>query len=749
MTIQLNIRAKLRLALVAGVSAMTVAIVASRPAIAQDTAEQSIYLLRYAKEVSQAGEVMSQSKDVMMARRRVHDRSLLIFDTQNGIAITERSGGIGIQDLQSKTGPEASYAFDYVNNVASGSDAAASNFNTIVHPLLKSSPPLGRDASWSVNTDLQSLGLKIDLAAVSLNMARRYFDNQGTPIALIEFDVPAFTYALPNGDTVVQWAHGFAVTDPGFGQIHALATQHRVSAIASDGTIRPVSVSTSLHGIDRTGEWRMQFGDAPEVQAAMARVLATRGEKSFPIAAAPRKGAGPVSVADVAARLDFVAFGLMENSPNGIGLALDALEKDDDLPDLSGLSGVLAGFDLAHPYSNEESERITQSLKKSQEMMDQMKQTGGSMELISKLVKIMKPLQSWEGEDEHTGNLTTAQLDALVAQMAADGRSAAQQKDAEIAAALTVAKLLQQSGVENGIGPRLQQKDVLEGVLPNWLLGEISSVDEAVRRAQYEQLMDEILRELELARAALEAADKSAGSGLHSLDAFVANNAFTFDSMVGIVPTDLSRWAEWLATQNMRELERLALTAGYPNLASALNDSGNILRQSQDEGYRKWALQAPSCGGYVGCGPSYLERWHMKTALVALGDILDASRDIFSSGGFSDIGISGLNLSYLLRDHALEDGDVVRVRISQFGRNIYEGEISLTNLGNTFNKGLGRGVASLEIFAVNEGYSSPNTAQITVDNVVRGQGTQTYSLRTGETATLRIEAGATVNPGAP
>ena len=139
----------------------------------------------------------------------------------------------------------------------------------------------------------------------------------------------------------------------------------------------------------------------------------------------------------------------------------------------------------------------------------------------------------------------------------------------------------------------------------------------------------------------------------------------------------------------------------------------------------------------------------MKTSIVALGDILSSSRDIFSTGGFSDIGISGLNLSYLLRDNALEDGDIVRVRITQFGRTIYEGEISLTNIGNLFNLGLGRGVASLEIFAVNEGTASPNTAQISVDNVVRGQGTQSYSLRTGETATLRIEAGATASAGGP
>lgn len=217
------------------------------------------------------------------------------------------------------------------------------------------------------------------------------------------------------------------------------------------------------------------------------------------------------------------------------------------------------------------------------------------------------------------------------------------------------------------------------------------------------------------------------------------NLAFDYLEMTGTVATDLSRWDDWLATQNVRLLERLALQTGYPNLASALADAENIIHQSQDDGYRRWAMQAPSCGGYVGCGPNYLERWQMKTSLVALGDILAASRGIFSTGGFSDIGISSTSLAYRLRDHGTQDGDIVQITIQQFGRVIYEGRTTLTNAGEMFNLGLQRGVASLSIYAENEGLFSPNTAQIGVDNVVRGESTQTYNLNTGQTATLRIE----------
>lgn len=222
--------------------------------------------------------------------------------------------------------------------------------------------------------------------------------------------------------------------------------------------------------------------------------------------------------------------------------------------------------------------------------------------------------------------------------------------------------------------------------------------------------------------------------------------AFDFDGLSGTVETDLSRWEDWLATQNVAYLTKLALAAGYPNLASALADAENIIRQSQDSGYRKWANEAPSCGGIVGCGPQYLERWAMKRSIVALGDILVQSREVFSTGGFSDIGISGFNLAYMLRDFGIQDGDLIDVEIQQFGRTIgkLEGHF-LTTAGDNFNVNLRPGVASMVVTALNEGSASPNTAEVTIENVVRGEGRQTYNLNTGQTATLRIEANATPN----
>jgi len=229
--------------------------------------------------------------------------------------------------------------------------------------------------------------------------------------------------------------------------------------------------------------------------------------------------------------------------------------------------------------------------------------------------------------------------------------------------------------------------------------------------------------------------------------------AFGFDNMSGTLNVDLSRWEDWLATQDIKKLISLAIAAGYPyapgsdgmaTLAIALNDAENIIRLSQDEGYRRWANQAPSCSGYVGCGPQYLGRWTMKRSIVALGDILVQSRGVFSTGGFSDIGISGFNLAYMLRDFGIQDGDLIDVEIQQFGRTIATLKNHfLTTAGDNFAVNLRPGVASMVVTALNEGSASPNTAEVTIDNVVRGVARQTYNLNTGQTATLRIEANAT------
>lgn len=269
-------------------------------------------------------------------------------------------------------------------------------------------------------------------------------------------------------------------------------------------------------------------------------------------------------------------------------------------------------------------------------------------------------------------------------------------------------------------------------------------LDAVQLRLMMEQLYEEAEREERWRK-------RREGEGIFKSDNFYTNtenffdnNAMKYGDMIGYIDTDLSKWEEWLSTQDIAKLTRLAIQAGYPReaaLAAALADADNLIRNARDEGYRRWANTPPSCIGIGGCGPQYLERWAMKSSQLALGDILIDARGIFSTAGLSDISITGFQLGYILRDFGIEDGDIVDVTISQFGRSIFNTEISLLNAGTDFNVNLRPGVASVEIRAVNEGALSPNTAEINIDNVVSGDAIQTYSLNTGEVAVLRVEPG--------
>ena len=225
------------------------------------------------------------------------------------------------------------------------------------------------------------------------------------------------------------------------------------------------------------------------------------------------------------------------------------------------------------------------------------------------------------------------------------------------------------------------------------------------------------------------------------LGASTKNLAFAYGNLSGTVATDLGPYADFLAAHDIRQLERLALQAGYPNLASALNDSANLIRQADDPGYRRWALTPPACGFSTGCGPNYLGRYHMKSSQLALGDILAGSRNLLSTGGFEDITISGFDFMFSLSDFGVEDGDMVALMLLQFGETLFETELTLTNAGDAFSEEVNPGVVTLQVTALNEGDLSPNTAAVDIAEVTDGTGNQQFSLTTGGVGTLVVETG--------
>lgn len=764
---------------------------------AAQTGGPSVQIVRQSTEIANGKQVTSVSRDMLVARKRVGDRSLLVYDRQNGAMTVERGGEVAVQPLVNSNGIDASFAYDYATQTFSGDETSARTFNTFFKPVVLQGPKQGVDARWSVATSLAAIGVDRTPGDLALNLSRRYVQVDGKSAVLFEFEFPAFQYRTPRDEVVIHWGRGFALTDADFSTVYALGTQHRASVMEKGGEMRPVSVRTAMHGVDKAGGWTINLAQAPQVTAAVARVNEVAGEDGGVHLVAAVEDTATVDAFPVmlARYLDMMALAAAEGGANPLPSTYGAGTMPDGGPAGMG-GGLMSGGTLGNPsqFPQIDNSRTETAAERAQRLADEnareqlddpyglRQPTETDTTRVIKHVRVNREAgaqpQTPEEAKQELSDLYQKQKDLLVRSSVLNSslRDAAgnltpgarDEIETDRQRRLEMLRNLERyinndydnmplnpddkvfiykkaSARDLGLNnfwndnPWVSETDYGD-TAPTWI--DPGSADMATYRdlvASLQQSIAEI--------TALLDRDADRRSGDASIDAFYDNNAFDYMSMVGIVETDLSRWGEWLASQDVRELERLAKLAGYPNLASALADAQNLIRQAEDPGYRRWAMQAPSCNGLAGCGPSYLERWWMKQSVVALGDILASSRDIFSTGGFSDIGMSGLNLNYLLRDHSLEDGDIVQVKIMQFGRTIYQGQVNLTNLGEVFNQQLGRGVASLEIFAVNEGYSPPNTAQIRVDNVVRGAGTQTYSLRTGETATLRIEAGAIAAPG--
>lgn len=218
---------------------------------------------------------------------------------------------------------------------------------------------------------------------------------------------------------------------------------------------------------------------------------------------------------------------------------------------------------------------------------------------------------------------------------------------------------------------------------------------------------------------------------------FASVMAYQYDNMSGTVETDLTKWEEFIALHSLRKLEQLARQAGYPNLASALNDWENLVAKANDSGFRQWAGRQPAC--YMAC-TNIQGLWTQKLSQLALGDLINESADLFSTGGFTDISVGSLLLTIFFRDFALEDGDAIRIVVSQFGLELFNSSFVLTNAGQSINIPLRPGVAAVTVTALNTGEFPPNTAAVSIGNVTGGESEQEYSLEEGEDGTLRVNA---------
>ena len=89
-----------------------------------------------------------------------------------------------------------------------------------------------------------------------------------------------------------------------------------------------------------------------------------------------------------------------------------------------------------------------------------------------------------------------------------------------------------------------------------------------------------------------------------------------------------------------------------------------------------------------------------------------------------------------VRDHSLVDGDRIKVYLNQ---QILNSNVMLNSLAYSFTVQLKNGYNRIDIEALNEGYSGPNTAELRVfDEKGNLMSSQEWNISTGERATLGV-----------
>jgi len=111
---------------------------------------------------------------------------------------------------------------------------------------------------------------------------------------------------------------------------------------------------------------------------------------------------------------------------------------------------------------------------------------------------------------------------------------------------------------------------------------------------------------------------------------------------------------------------------------------------------------------------------------------------VFGDSGLTPVTIRG-PLEFRIWDHGSEDGDKVDVvLIDEFQREVWsKRNLRLSARGHGDTVRVSPGVYQLSVKALNQGSSGENTGKIRLQSqIVDGQGTQQYDLRTGEEGTM-------------
>ena len=110
-----------------------------------------------------------------------------------------------------------------------------------------------------------------------------------------------------------------------------------------------------------------------------------------------------------------------------------------------------------------------------------------------------------------------------------------------------------------------------------------------------------------------------------------------------------------------------------------------------------------------------------------------------NNSGLTDVTVSSRHVSItLIDDGSLVDGDRVDVFLN--GAKVIDNHTLVGGAGAVFSLDLLAGSNELRVMALNEGTSSPNTAQLRISDVVVGTAVQSWRLLAGESGSLVIYA---------
>ena len=110
-----------------------------------------------------------------------------------------------------------------------------------------------------------------------------------------------------------------------------------------------------------------------------------------------------------------------------------------------------------------------------------------------------------------------------------------------------------------------------------------------------------------------------------------------------------------------------------------------------------------------------------------------------SNSGLTDVTVNTRHISITLTDDgSLVDGDRVDVFLN--GVKVIDNHTLVGGAGTVFFLDLLSGSNELRVMALNEGTSSPNTAQLRISNVTVGAAVQSWRLLAGESGSLVIYA---------